>query len=111
LELFDCRTLNGVAHTSVAVDPQPPGRQTPLMQPVPVPSADCVPDGARGYNSPPPEIAQTNELLSQFGGDDGDLYESYSITSTFNWGLDSIDLQAVLNYHDQEAEWVGDQDA
>ena len=28
-ELFECPTLNGVAHTSQLVDPQPPGRQTP----------------------------------------------------------------------------------
>jgi len=111
LELFDCRTLNGTAHTSVAVDPQPPGRQTPLRMPVALPSADCVANGARGFNNPPPEIAATNRLLNQFGGKDGDLYESYSITGTFNHALDSIDLQAVLNYHDQTARWVGDQDA
>jgi len=111
LELFDCRTLNGIAHSSQLVNPQPPGRQTPLRQPVPLPNADCRPDGRRGYNNPPPEIAQTNRLLRQFGGKDGDLYESYSVTGTFNFSLDTIDLQAILNYHDQEAEWVGDQDA
>lgn len=111
LELFDCRTLNGVAHQSVAVSPQPPGRQTPLMMPVPVPSADCTADGTRGYNNPPPEIAATNHLLNQFGGVDGDLYESYSLTGTFDWAFDQFDLQAVLNYHDQTAKWVGDQDA
>jgi outer membrane receptor protein involved in Fe transport len=111
LELFDCRTLNGVAHTSVLVDPQPPGRQTPLRMPVALPSADCESDYERGYNNPPPEIAATNRLLNQFGGEDGDLYESYSITGTFDWAFDLMDVQAVLNYHDQTAEWVGDQDA
>lgn len=111
LELFDCSTLNGVAHTSVLVNPQPPGRQTPLRMPVALPTADCVPDGSRGYNNPPPEVAQTNHLLNQFGGVDGDYYESYSITGTFDWAFDQFDLQAVLNYHDQSAKWVGDQDA
>jgi iron complex outermembrane receptor protein len=111
LELFDCRTLNGVAHTSVLVDPQPPGRQTPLRMPVPLPTADCNADGSRGTNNPPPEIAATNALLNQFGGLDGDFYESYSVTGTFNWSLEAIDLQAVFNYHDQTAKWVGDQDA
>lgn len=111
LELFDCRTLDGVAHTSVLVDPQPPGRQTPLRQPLALPGADCTPDFERGYNNPPPEIAATSPLLDQFGGEDGDFYESYSITGTFDWAFDRVDLQAVLNYHDQTAEWVGDQDA
>ncbi len=111
LELFDCRTLNGVAHTSVLVDPQPPGRQTPLREPVPLPTADCVADSKRGYNNPPPEIAASNRLLNQFDGKDGDFYDSYSVTGTFNWALDRVDVQAVLNYHDQTAEWVGDQDA
>ena len=111
LELFGCRALNGVAHSSAAVSPQPAGRQTPLLEPIPLPTVDCEADGQRGYNNVPPEIAQTNRLLRQFGGKDGDLYESYSITGTFNWNYDNFDVQAVLNYHDQEAKWVGDQDA
>lgn len=111
LELFDCRTLNGVAHTSVLVDPQPPGRQTPLRMPVALPTADCTADGERGYNNPPPEIAATNRLLNQFGGLDGDLYVSHSFTGTFHYAFEQVDLQAVLNYHDQKAKWVGDQDA
>jgi outer membrane receptor protein involved in Fe transport len=111
LEMFSCRALNGIAHQSVPVDPQPPGRQTRLVVPIGFPSVDCEPDGKRGYNNVPPEIAQSNKLLRQFGGPDGDLYESYSITGTFNWNLDPIEIQGILNYHDQEAEWVGDQDA
>jgi len=111
LEMFSCRALNGVAHSSVAVNPQPPGRQTPLVQPIPLPSVDCAADGGRGWNNVPPEIARTNKLLRQFGGDDGDLYESYSLTGTFNWAFESFDTKLVLNYHNQDAEWVGDQDA
>ena len=111
LELFDCRALNGIAHTSLLVDPQPVGRQTPLRFPSPLPNVDCRPDGKRGWNNVPPEIARTNNLLRQFGGEDGDLYESYSITGTFNWNFENFDVTAIVNYHDQEAEWVGDQDA
>ena len=111
LELFDCRALNGIAHTSALVNPQPPGRQTPLREPIALPNVDCNPDGRRGWNNVPPEIAASNHLLRQFGGDDGDLYESHSITGTFNWRFENFDLSAILNYHNQEAEWVGDQDA
>ncbi len=111
LEMFSCRALNGVAHSSAAVSPQPAGRQTPLVQPTPLPSVDCAADGGRGWNNVPPEIARTNKLLRQFGGDDGDLYESYSLTGTFNWAFESFDTKLVLNYHNQDAEWVGDQDA
>ena len=111
LEMFSCRALNGIAHSSVAVNPQPAGRQTPLVQPIPLPSVDCAPDGGRGWNNVPPEIARTNNLLRQFGGDDGDLYESYSLTGTFNWAFENFDTKLVLNYHTQEAQWVGDQDA
>ncbi|MFT7304855.1 MAG: iron complex outermembrane receptor protein, partial [Candidatus Azotimanducaceae bacterium] len=111
LEMFNCRALNGVAHSSVGVDPQPAGRQTPLVQAIPLPTVDCNPDGGRGWNNVPPEIARTNNLLGQFGGDDGDLYESRSITGTLNWSFENFDTKLILNYHNQEAQWVGDQDA
>lgn len=111
LELFDCRALNGIAHQVAAAAVQPPGRQTPLVEPIALPTADCNPDGERGWNNVPPEISRTNALLRQFGGDDGDLYESYSLTGTFEWAFEQFDITSVLNYHDQEAEWVGDQDA
>ena len=100
LEMFSCRALNGIAHTSALVDPQPAGRQTPLRTPVALPNVDCSPDGGRGWNNVPPDIARTNHLLSQFGGEDGDLYESYSITGNFNWAFDNFDVNLVLNYHD-----------
>lgn len=111
LELFDCRALAGIAHQVAAVVPQPPGRQTPLVEPIALPTADCRPDGKRGWNNVPPDIARTNRLLSQFGGDDGDLYESWAVTGNFDWAFENFDLNIILNYHDQDAEWVGDQDA
>lgn len=111
LELFSCRALAGIAHSSQAVVPQPPGRQTPLVEPIPLPGVDCTPDGGRGWNNVPPEIAQTNHLLRQFGGPDGDEYESQSLTGTFNYQFDNFDAKLILNYHDQDSRWVGDQDA
>jgi len=111
LELFDCRALGGIAHRVQQVVPQPAGRQTPLVEAIPIPEADCRADGKRGWNNVPSEISRTNRLLRQFGGDDGDLYESKSVTGTFNWSFENYEATAILNWHDQEAEWVGDQDA
>jgi iron complex outermembrane recepter protein len=44
-ELFDCSVLNGVAHTSQLAAVQPPGRQTPLREALPLASVDCKFDG------------------------------------------------------------------
>ena len=114
-ELFDCPTLNGVAHNSQRVDPQPPGRQTPLFAPVALPAVDCTFDGARGINDIPAEVARTNKLLNEFGdGESGDDYESWGLTGTFDYTFESalgpVDVTAILNWHDQEVNWVGDQD-
>ena len=110
-ELFDCSTLNGVAHTSQLVNPQPPGRQTPLYEPLPLPSVDCSFDGSRGWNDVPPDIAAVNPLLDQFGnGDAGEKYRSYTVTNTLDWTFDSFDVTAILNCHHQKTQWVGDQD-
>lgn len=110
-ELFDCSTLNGVAHTSQLAPVQPPGRQTPLYIPLPLPTVDCAFDGTRGWNDVPPDIAAVNPLLNQFGsGNSGEEYESLIVTGTFDWSLESMDITAILNYHEQETGWVGDQD-
>ncbi len=110
-ELFDCPTLNGVAHTSQLVIPQPDGRQTPLYEPLPLPNVDCNFDGERGWNDVPPAIAAVNPLLDKFGdGDAGEKYRSYIVTGTFEYAFDRVDLMTILNYHDQETHWVGDQD-
>ncbi|MEQ8484401.1 MAG: TonB-dependent receptor [Pseudomonadales bacterium] len=110
-ELFDCPTLNGVAHTSQLVSPQPPGRQTPLYEPLARPGVDCAFDGSRGWNDVPPAIAAVNPLLDQFGdGDAGEKYRSYQVTGNFRWSLERIDVNTILNFHDQRTQWVGDQD-
>ena len=110
-ELFDCPTLNGVAHTSQRVAVQPPGRQTPLFAPIARPTVDCQFDGSRGWNDIPPAIAAVNPLLDQFGnGDAGEKYTSYVFTGTFDYAFDQFDLKTIVNYHDQTMKWVGDQD-
>jgi hypothetical protein len=59
----------------------------------------------------PPQIAAVNPLLNQFGnGKPGEEYESFILTTKLEWNLDEIDLTAVINYHDQNMQWVGDQD-
>jgi outer membrane receptor protein involved in Fe transport len=110
-ELFDCPTLGGIAHTSQPVVPQPPGRQTPLFAPIPLPAVDCGFDGSRGWNNAPPGIAAVNPLLDQFGnGKAGEEYESWIVTASLNWTFENFDVSAVLNWHDQNMQWVGDQD-
>ncbi len=110
-ELFDCSTLNGTAHTSQFAPVQPPGRQTPLFEPLPLPSVDCSFDGERGLNNIPPGVAAANELLDQFGNGEGrDEFESWIVTGNFDWSLDSMDAQLILSYQDQTQQWVGDQD-
>jgi iron complex outermembrane receptor protein len=103
-ELFDCPTLNGVAHISLPNAPNPD-------VPQPLPGVDCKFDGARGINNVPPEVAATNPLLDQFGGGkSGEEYESTVFTATFDWALDNFDIKTIFNYQDQEERWVGDQD-
>ncbi len=110
-ELFSCPTLNGVAHTSQLVNPQPPGRQTPLYEPVPLPNVDCKFDGSRGWNDVPPAVAAVNPLLNAFGnGDAGERYKSHIVTSTLDWSYEKFDVHTILNYHHQDTHWVGDQD-
>ncbi len=110
-ELFDCPTLNGVAHTSQLVNPQPPGRQTPLYEPLPLPNVDCHFDGSRGWNDVPPAIAAVDPLLNEFGnGDAGEKYQSHIVTGTLDWSYPKFDVTSILNYHHQDTRWVGDQD-
>lgn len=110
-ELFDCPTLNGVGHTSQRAAVQPPGRQTPLFEPIARPTVDCKFDGSRGWNDIPPAIAAVNPLLNQFGnGDAGEKYTSWVLTGKFDWTFEKWELSTVVNYHDQKMRWVGDQD-
>jgi outer membrane receptor protein involved in Fe transport len=110
-ELFDCSTLNGVAHESIPAPVQPPDRPSTLFIPDPRPSVDCQFDGAAGWNNVPPEVAAVNPRFNEFGdGRLGEIFESYGLTTTLDWTLDAFNVQAILNYHDQDNRWVGDQD-
>ena len=110
-ELFECPTLGGVAQASTLVSPQPPGRQTPLFEPLPLPTVDCNFDGQLGWNDIPPGVAAVNPLLDQFGGgESGEKYESDILTTQLEWVLGNIDVHATLNWHEQTTRWVGDQD-
>ena len=110
-ELFSCPTLSGVGHRAIPVDPQPPGRQTTLFQPIPQPAVDCTFNGKRGINNVPPGVAASNDLLAQFGdGDLGEEYESYNYVLTLDYAFDNIDLQTIINYHEADLAWVSDFD-
>ncbi|MFP6814110.1 MAG: TonB-dependent receptor plug domain-containing protein, partial [Pseudomonadales bacterium] len=110
-ELFDCPTLNGVAHRAVPVDPQPAGRQTTLFEPIALPTVDCVFDGARGINDVPPGVAATNDLMDMFGnGDLGEKFTSVNFTATFDYAFDTVDVQTIFNYQDATERWVSDFD-
>ncbi|MDA0272131.1 MAG: TonB-dependent receptor [Proteobacteria bacterium] len=110
-ELFNCSALNGVGHTSQPVPVQPPGRQTVLFAPIPLPAVDCIFDGARGQNDVPPDVAAINPLLNIFGsGKSGEEFESMVYTANLDWSLENYEIKAILNYHDQTEEWVADQD-
>lgn len=110
-ELFNCSALNGVGHTSQPVAVQPPGRQTVLFAPNPLPGVDCIFDGARGQNDIPPDIAAINPLFDIFGsGKSGEEFESFVYTVNLDWSLENYDVTAIINYHDQTEEWVADQD-
>lgn len=110
-ELYECPTLKGVAHTSqLAPDPTGLGRAN-YRVPIALPAVDCGFDGSRGWNDVPPAIAAVNPLLNQFGGgDSGEEYESNIVTAKVSYSQDWFEAEAILNYHDQETRWVGDQD-
>ena len=110
-ELYDCPTLDGIAHESIPAANQPPGRPSTLFIPDPRPSVDCKFDGAIGFNNVPPEVAAVNPVWDKFGdGRLGEEYESYVFTANLDWQFDQFDVRAILNFQDQDEHWLGDQD-
>lgn len=101
VELWNCPTLNGLPHINDTTDPR--GYRENL-------ESECRKDYTRDNNPVPPTIAATNPLLSTFGGELGERYESWAITGTFDWTFERFDLTAIINYHDQETDWVSDFD-
>jgi outer membrane receptor protein involved in Fe transport len=97
-ELWNCPTLNGQPHSSLT------------GVPLPNLDAECVADWKGAQNPIPPDIAATDPLLSFFGNELGEEYRSYAVTGNFDWDLDPVDITAILNFHRQRTNWVGDFD-
>ncbi|MFN3233585.1 MAG: TonB-dependent receptor [Alphaproteobacteria bacterium] len=111
-ELYDCSALNGTPHVTVGptaaiVD----GMFVPAMQsPTPLPTVECDTDRASGQNPIPPDVAATSVDLDRFGGQLGEEYKSYIITGDFEFDLDKVYIQTILNWHQQRVGWVIDAD-
>ena len=97
-ELWSCPTLNGQPHAVAG------------GLPVPNTQAECRADRTKSENPIPRTISRTNPLLDTFGGELGEDYESYAFTFRTDVTLDNADVVAIVNYHDQETNWVGDFD-
>ena len=97
-ELWNCPTLNGQPHAVAG------------GLPVPNTQAECRADRTKSENPVPGVIASSNPLLNTFGGELGEDYESYAFTFRTDITFDAADVVAIVNYHDQETNWVGDFD-
>lgn len=97
-ELWSCPTLNGQPHAVAG------------GLPVPNTQAECRADRTKSENPVPGVIARSNPLLNTFGGELGEDYESYAFTFRTDVTFDAADVVAIVNYHDQETNWVGDFD-
>ncbi len=106
-ERQDCTALNGLPHmTSPA--PSAPPNQFPID--VSSPANECMTDRAAGQNPLPPDLAATTPDGGRFGGELGESYKSYSITGDIDWDIGDVNVQAILNYHEQRVGWIIDAD-
>lgn len=106
-ERYDCNALGGVAHvTGAGVD----GDGNPIEVPLVATGVACDSNRAAGQNPIPPTIAATSMDLNRFGGELGEEYKSYIITGDFEFDLDAVNIQTILNYHTQRVGWVIDAD-
>lgn len=106
-EQYDCSTLNGNPHITLANDFDP---VTGWQRPTPAGLGECEQDRARGLNPIPPAVAATTKDLGRFGGDLGEDYESYSLTADFEVDLERVFLKNLLNFHKQTTGWIIDAD-
>ncbi len=93
-----CNALNGVPHTVVN------------GAPVAAAGEECNKDWAKAENQIPAEIAAMNSRMGAFGGHLGEDFESTGMTLSAKYEGDTHDFLAVLNYHENETNWVGDYD-
>ncbi|EED34712.1 TonB-dependent receptor [Luminiphilus syltensis NOR5-1B] len=98
-ERWACPALDGVPH---AVDPAT-GRPVPT-------DAECDGDWSDPRQPVPPAIAATNSSLNRFDGQMGERYRSYGVTLKGDYELESGKLTGILNYHEQDTDWVLDSD-
>lgn len=101
-ELYDCAALNGTPHVTAGVAPN--------QVPVPVAGVECDTDRRSGQNPIPPAVAATTPDLNRFGGQLGEEYKSYIVTGDFQFDFDVLNVQAILNWHQQRVGWVIDAD-
>ncbi|MCP5180218.1 MAG: TonB-dependent receptor [Pseudomonadales bacterium] len=97
-ELWNCPALNGVASRVAG------------GVPVPNTEAECRADRNKAENPVPSAIANSNPLMNNFGGELGEDYESFGGTLTADFTFEKVNLTGIINYHDQETNWVGDYD-
>jgi len=101
-ELYDCAALNGIPHVTSG--------NAPNQVPLPVAGVECNTDRLSGQNPIPPAVAETTPDLSRFGGQLGEEYKSYVVTSELGFDFDVVNIQAILNWHQQRVGWVIDAD-
>jgi iron complex outermembrane receptor protein len=107
-ELFDCPTLNGVAHTNA--NPATGAADIPAVA-YPLPNVNCEKDRITGQSIIPPDVAATSPDLNRFGGENGEKYKSYNVTGDFAFDFDQVHWQTMLNWHKQNVGWVIDCDS
>ncbi|MDA0339163.1 MAG: TonB-dependent receptor, partial [Proteobacteria bacterium] len=102
-ELVDCPAL-GVPHRTVT------DAGTRFQTPVANGIGECDANRVSGQNPIPPEVAGTSMDLSRFGGELGEGYKSYNITGEFGLDFDLVNIQTIINWHQQRVGWVIDAD-
>ena len=95
-----CPSLNGVA-------------QGGFVDGVPQPAAgvECRGDWSSSENPLPTAYAASHSRMGRFGGALGEDFEATNITLKADISLESFDIVAYLNTHENETNWVGDFDA
>lgn len=106
-ERQDCFALAGLPH---ATSPAPSASPNQFPIDVSMPGNECLVDRAAGQNPIPPTLAESTPDLGRFGGELGEAYKSYVVTGDFEFDLENVNIQTVLNWHQQRVGWVIDAD-
>lgn len=106
-ERQDCFALAGLPHATSPAPSAPPN-QFPID--VSGPGNECLPDRATGQNPIPQALADSTPDLGRFGGELGESYKSYIVTGDFEWDTEYVNVQTILNWHQQRVGWIIDAD-